>query len=128
MRDVAQAAERLRKPGLRAVAFHTGQGCVDIGTLADAYLAEHPADDAEPISEEWLRSVWFVAVESDMGRNYSDHFEIEAASKGTLNLWEFNQTGDWLINGFDSWPLKSRGDVRRLCAALGIQLKEGSQP
>ena len=27
----------------------------DCGCLADAYLAEHPEDDDEPVTEEWLK-------------------------------------------------------------------------
>lgn len=31
----------------------------DERTIIDAYLAEHPDDDGEPVTEEWLKSIGF---------------------------------------------------------------------
>lgn len=80
--------------------------------------AANPADDEEPITTDWLRSVGFHPVPSDMGLGYSDHMQL-----GRLNIWEFNDTGEWLFRDYDQLSLRSRGDVRRFCAFLKIPLK-----
>lgn len=88
--------------------------------VAVAYLAEHPADENEPVTEEWLRAVGF----GDNGYNYAGcHLRL-----GGLEY----ATGD--TNGFSPWfycgvlitdgGLKTRGHVRRLCNCLGIPLTE----
>ncbi len=61
----------------------------DRGLVVDAFLAEHPPDEDEPVTDDWIRSV------SNSGR-YSGG-----------------------IKGF-----KTRGEMRQLCAALGIELRE----
>ena len=86
--------------------------------LARAWLAEHPTDDDDPITPEWLLSVGFKAVPSDMGSTYHDHYQLDL-----LNLWQFNG-GPWLVNGADWMEFKTRVDVRRLTAALSLPLKE----
>lgn len=77
--------------------------------LAKAYLTEHLLDDDEPVTEEWLETIGF-----DHGYLDADYWVIECR-KLALRL--------------NSYPVKenpTRGDVRRLCKALGIELKEKS--
>ena len=82
-------------------------------------LAEHPADDDEPVTEEWLRSVGFCDTE------YMSSLEngpLEYVLEEEVYFPE-----NWILNGGDppeSMSIKTRGDVRRLCRALGIQLNE----
>lgn len=73
--------------------------------------------DDTPITQEWLMACGFKPVESDMGKNYRDHME-----KGRLNIWEFNDTGDWLFNSYDSLAMRTRGRLRMLAYLLGEEM------
>ena len=88
--------------------------------VARAYLSEHPADDCEAIDEEWLRSVGMAHFR---GEPDSSGLEI---SNGCTQISR-GYRGQWLVNGAElddlSWP-KTRGDLRRLAAALGVPLNE----
>ena len=116
--DVAKAAERLRRiwDGEKYRAVYGceqtlgGHQAIDERKLVEAYLAEH---DPTPIDEPWLRSVgiWtgeilFVNFADDDGY----HLAINQDSYGI----------EWVALGK---VFKTRGDVRRLAAALGIELK-----
>ncbi len=73
----------------------------------DLLLAEHPADD-EPVTEEWLRSVGGV----------NHHAEVGVWLEHTVGV---NECGTVCVcNGRKDGA--TRGDVRRLCRALGIPL------
>lgn len=100
----------------------------DIIGLANAWLAEHPEDDEQPVDEAWLRSVGFDGnLDPDMkmtirpplfGRafHYLRHTQVSFIH------------GQWFANGMGCEQCKTRGDVRRLCRALGIELKENESP
>jgi hypothetical protein len=82
--------------------------------LARAYLAEHSADDGEPITADWLRSVGFTSgngyLQKENWKNRIDYLE---------------SIGRLFINGRGiEWQGETgtRGDVCRLCRALGIEL------
>jgi len=96
--ELRAAAERLRT---NADAEYTKMSPLlyfaDCETLANGYLAEHPADDGEPVASK------------DIPRN--DVVSID--EYGTLTI----------CNG--KIHHVTRGDVRRLAQALGITLKEG---
>ena len=91
------------------------------GRLAKAYLADHPADDDEPVTEEWLCSVG--AKKDDVSVFFPSPIQGVPAI-------EFSKEQAWLTNedyaGVEI-KLKTRGDVRRLCAALGIEMKSVCQ-
>ena len=78
--------------------------------LAEAYLAEHPADDDEPATDDWQMSIGLsedrVMVEWD-------------GLCGAVITW---------IDGIDLSSTKvewnTRRDVRRLLAALGIEMRK----
>jgi hypothetical protein len=96
----------------------------DQALLANAYLA-HIAEQervagmrAIPITEEWLVSTGFKAVESHIGPNYGDDLQC-----GKMALWEFNDTGEWLLREADSFGFRTRGEVFDLLAALKIEKK-----
>ena len=77
----------------------------DITRIAIQYLAEHPADDDEPIGEWWYATL-------------SDSFKLLEVKWSPAELWiEF---AGWALT-VKSNPTK--GDVRRLCAALGVTLE-----
>lgn len=88
----------------------------DIAGYVDAFIrlveAEHPPDDGEPLTREWFHSLGFVDVPSDMGPTYSDHVR-----RGRLEFWDFNGQC-WLCQEADSFDLTTRGQVRKLIAAL----------
>jgi hypothetical protein len=105
--------------------------------VACQYRAEHPADDDLPVTENWLRSVGF-----------RDYLIADKHCSSFLSLWveprlhncaflavhwarDANPQGHyWSANDFTLYrPAhpKTRGDVRRLCAALGHPLKEERQ-
>jgi hypothetical protein len=91
--------------------FGNGAAAVAGAAPCSAFL------DETPITQEWLLACGFKPVESDMGKNYRDHME-----KGRLNIWEFNDTGDWLFNNYDSLAMRTRGRLRMLAYLLGEEM------
>lgn len=132
MSDVKAAAERLRRARVAWGAEYLDNPVMvevpvailrDHDIIADAYLAEHPADDGEAIDEAWLLSVGFENMVSGV------KMRIKSAawkdSDHHLRHTQFGFVGDaWFANGLGCAPCKTRGDVRRLAKALGIELKE----
>ena len=84
-------------------------------------LSEHPADDDLPVTEEWLLSVGFESHAGCLARR------IERGSLPWIEVIFDDDGGYMLMIGseavWDGLP-QPRGDVRRLCRALGIQLKD----
>lgn len=137
MSDVQSAAERLRRvqqgETLKAVYsnphwaaatnYQLAHEC-DMAEVALAYLAEHPADSELPIDEEWLRSVGFEAFDEHGSGWFKD-------SPGGSTRVSIGYRGQWLVNGnemeYAAQP-KTRGDLRRLCFALGVELKSALTP
>lgn len=80
--------------------------------LAHAYLAEHPLDDQEPVTEEWLRNVGF----EDGNLSF---YELGEAS---VCQWE----GRWFfyIDGCGGPDPLTHGHIRAFCKALGIELEK----
>lgn len=135
MSVLSEAAKRLRNNLPDPFAYRaSGQHLADLRLLADAYLAEHPADECEPIDETWLTAVGFVEVPApspyppsfrikfrDMPETCKEFGDlvIYAPSKEHRD-WGFKATV--AAGGLWHGPTKTRGDVARLCAALGIPL------
>ena len=132
--ELRKTAERLAGfvPGRMIVVGGSGAGqeypnpLVGAPELAKAWLAEHPADDAEPLTAEWLKSVGFTDRGERPGRSMAIH---HFPPTGEYML-TFKWIGATMILAyvFDSMVAESkrdwtRGDARRLCAALGIGLK-----
>jgi len=95
----------------------------DVCELAAAYLAEHDEDEHEPITEDWLIAAGvFGAI--DMGNNFwfQVYPHLGSCQIGCTNGQEFYGWDEEI----DLPPVKTRGDVRRVCKALGIQIKGGS--
>jgi hypothetical protein len=127
MNDVQAAAERIRrfKAGKDAMADiwpefdNTDLGRrIDYATLARAYLALH---DPTPLDEAWLKAVGFeVDVRDGKAPSmFLDRLRISL---------KWKQWTTWLKTGVNDWITMSvvatRGDVRRLCDALGVTLSE----
>ena len=105
--ELRSAAKRLLL-GPRAYRGTGHSARLDIQGLADAYLAEHQADDEQPIDLKWLDCLSrdggdlpFICVTyRDGAYHLTGHSEYVAPDPAT------------------------RGDVRRLCKSLGVELKE----
>lgn len=128
------AAERLKEFiaqhyeyfGDNVRAGHQVQIVADIAAVLNCVLADHHADDGVEIDEAWLRSVGFA--ENDMHNLTLPHDEgqwiaIQAVNSfwDAIEIWVPPNSGALLVyreSGLE------RGDIRRLCAALGIELKE----
>jgi len=106
MSDLQQATKRLRN--------NTDLTVEDLVMLAKAYLAEHRADDGELITFPWIESIG--GVTADSGRVYLDTYDMSFwIVQGGLNL-----TGTTHI-------IKTRGQLRQLCRALGVEIKEKTE-
>ena len=126
--SVREAAERLNRyiedRTVTAADYEDCEG--DIQYVANAYLAEHPADEDEPIDEDWLRSIGFHVNTGD------DYY-----------LWINSPNQDFDIQYWDDWEefrfatsksdydvpvsIKTRGQLRDLLKALGLETKGGAK-
>lgn len=96
-----------------------------------AYLAEHPVSDSEPVTPEWLRSVGFENGGAMSGLVLT-HEQDGLVTKITLHHrfgWKLSSgtTQENLTSSSTIQlhaPPKTRGDVRLLAKALGVDLKE----
>lgn len=137
--DVKAAAERVRSRG-----SFGNSSIEDRNTLVAAYLAMVPADDDELLTSEgteaWLLSVGFIADEPN---HFFNGYRVKFRDCPWDQRWgdlqitvsnseKLGRTCHATIAMGGGWegPFKTRGDVRRLCAALGvalpIPLKEGA--
>lgn len=107
-----------------------------IRSFANAYLAEHRADDEFPLEWDWLSKV--ATMEQDQG--YWDvppsgdvWWEIGPISFGA-DSWQYDQDEpmetvaiDWQVDGEELPRMlvpATRGQLRQLCRLLGHELKE----
>lgn len=145
--ELLVAISVLRK-ALTHYAPHSGAvllSCPDAELLRELLNEVKPYYDAEPITIEWLRIVGF---EQDADRDYmrimcnSDPYPTFLAlctdTDPKLNefqacIVEYETLNDAKVFDRDQFSIISkpgtittRGDVRRLCAVLGISLKVGA--
>lgn len=85
--------------------------------IVDQWLAEHPADSDEVIDQGFLMDFGFRLTEPSASVVIWKLGELWLVCTALGNEWKWN---GYLI---ESWP-KTRGDLRRLCAALGIPLEQ----
>jgi hypothetical protein len=106
MTDIQSAAERVR------FTYHDGYGykCSEHGDQSGEYIRV-PADDGDLLgtvaSIDWLDS-------------------LRRADGGDMGMFTIRATGDeirLIVNGFESLKPNTRGDVRAICRALGIELE-----
>ncbi len=92
--------------------------------VACNWRAEHPADDGEPTTEEWLESLGRRGVPG-FGVPLTPLLSLWNSSSG-WHLFFHNGDGDGFMPDMDTnGPIRiagagTRGQVRRLLAALGI--------
>lgn len=106
--DIREAAKRV----INGEGTWTG----DAIDVAEAYLAEHPTDDDEPRDAEFMRSIGFTVV--------GDLAYIEVRNGADLNVLGDGKCDIEIDHGDGSVCMnlptqKTRGSMRRLCAALG---------
>ena len=128
--EIAAAAERIstKQPGDEYFWSHGGIGTKyldDLKLIARAYIAEHPADDAEPITEDWLCSSGFYPAESYGGDGETWNKNIGGSDDDTIcfNLTTM-KSELWIGSRYISIPGSTRADVRALLRALKITLTE----
>ena len=122
--SIKEAAERLRYMQYPITDAGVIKQQHDRADLAAAYLAEHPADDDELVTPDWLELVgWEPYPQTRRNMWYS-------RSVSLLMIHFRDGEGTWLCHGSSScgWDYVTkqctRGDLRRLCKLLGIELKE----
>ena len=117
--DLRAAAERLLEGGCCGNMAHPVDH--DAMAVARGYLAEHPADDDERASPDWIER---------LGIKDSFNFQNEKCYKlySGINVmfsarpWPERWQGFLWVGG-KKGDNPTRGDVRRLAAALGLELK-----
>jgi hypothetical protein len=90
--------------------------------VARAYLAEN---DDTAIDEAWLRAVGFEKPPSGGLRIKSPHWGSPRHHCRYTQIYA--DKDGWWVNGLGCPTPKTRGDVRRLCGALGIELQEAAR-
>lgn len=89
-----------------------------IGRLGRAWLADNPADNDEPLTDDWLNGL--------SGRSW-DHrgYSVEIGQL-EYELWAERAGGPVELRPYHTGKtLFTRGDVRRVCQAIGLDLSEG---
>jgi hypothetical protein len=91
--------------------------------LARCYLSDHPQDDGELVTEEWLDRV--LPMKNDSNWTLFKHMPLQIEIEGPHGgFWLWILTDEEVPHRIRE--IKTRGDVRLLCRALGIELKEAS--
>lgn len=99
-------------------------------TVARAWLAEHPADDGEPFTQEWAFRI--PGVVRDASCSDSTLFEIgdnhflviESDGGAAVQVGSDYAAEDCRYISLPIVKVTTRGGFRRLAATLGIQRKE----
>ena len=84
------------------------------GSIETAFITEHPSDDGEVITPEWLQLVGGK-------ESWRDCYPVISFEHGLV----YNVTfGDWSLLNYGRLKKqpRSRGDLRRLCSAIGARL------
>lgn len=122
--DLRAAAKRLVEgefsenyPKFMATTF----GLADGFLLARAYLADNPDDDDEPVTMEWWKS-----LNNDTRFLCQDTYTLQLKDDLIFVMEAEVGLEDCVTFPIPMSHVRTRGDVRRLCKALGIELKEKS--
>jgi hypothetical protein len=87
----------------------------DMHDVSTAYLAEHLEDDDELITEAWIKK---IAV----AWPYKYTYRLCDKTGFTVGLHGDRWMTNWMRDCELRW-VKTRGELRRLCRALGVELK-----
>lgn len=92
---------------------HCSDSTIDaIEAVVKAYLAEHPADDSDPVTVEWLKDEWGF---------YGDDLITHRWISHSFRMYFIDRIGSGVVmfTGGDK-HYRTRGEVRRLCRGLGL--------
>lgn len=89
--------------------------------LAKAWLAEHPDDEGEPITPEWLLSAGAIRWKTNSFAFLSRGLRLRMFFREHYERWVVfaDQDESDVVLGNP----KTRGDIRRLCKALEVECK-----
>lgn len=113
---LVEAAKRYRGEYCR-----DGDPSMATGAALETAIAAVEAEQSEralPITREWLRSLGSVRIPDYV---YPESPGNDNERIGQLILWEFNDTGEWLVRDADWMKVTTRGQVHDLLAALGVK-------
>ncbi len=120
VREVAKAANKL----FRESPFKERKQVEFLGILSSYILAEHPVDDGELVTAEWIKKVL------PQTGNENFYCSPRGEYKGTVAdvTWIEWQSGLCLyIGGYGiGWRVMTRRQLRQLLAGLGITLPQGA--
>lgn len=128
MSELHKAAQRLRDyawmkingPMLSPMIFQAFKDMHDVST---AWLSEHLPDDDEPITDEWTESVW-GQKHIDISDSFT-LFVLQEKKHGKIGVSidaEGSERGGRCYV-LDLPHITTRGQLRRLCKALGVEIK-----
>jgi len=85
-----------------------------------------PADDATPVTADWLKAVGFVLEDGVFIREQDIGYDCHVVGLMTENAteWDLYDSFGSGENKVSAFALPTRGHVRRLCQAIGINLTE----
>jgi hypothetical protein len=120
-------SKQVREAAQRIIDFNVrnGQELGDDTTVCRAWLAEHPADDENPVDVEWLISVGFKWSNEDIGEGYLWINNLKSGNK--FDLIYLPTSCVWLLSDEINeltLDVRTRGDVRSLAKGLKIELGE----
>jgi hypothetical protein len=100
----------------------------DAADLARAWLSDHPADDDEPVTAEWLKRAGFVSEDPEcpyywiaLYPDLNPAFTVELVEGSTRHVGWIGDPND--RRGWP-WDICSRRQVRDICRALRATLTE----
>lgn len=126
--EIRAATERLRRYYVSNVDVYLQRGSRGLSLFQDLetlYKAEHPADDNAPVDEEWVKKAGFECFDDkDIPGEPMVYWKLEMIIIAHMHIVPSlrMETPSGLFEVVETGL--TRGDVRRLCRALGIELKE----
>lgn len=138
---IAQATERLRRSwaGKTVPEYNTKPSLShdDMVLVVPVYLDEHPADGDEPLTVEWFVANLESAEHFPQSEDEPEFIEVAVTARVALSFVRYVDPADgWIVYLLHpqskAWSavdqirdsVKTVSDVRRLFAALGIELTE----
>lgn len=93
----------------------------DKDTLAEAYLAEHPADDGELMDYDFLDGL----LPSKLGRGWivNESLSVFSSRRGFVLIAGQGGANDSEESFAIREPIKTRGELRLLLKALSVEVK-----
>lgn len=86
--------------------------CDAIEAVCKAYIAEHPADDEDPITDEWLIDEWGF---------YGDGADVlHRWVTDKIRLYRLKSFGNRVMYSSGHVHAVNRGEVRRMAAGFGL--------